>query len=104
MAVINATDQTFLNETNKGVVLVDFWATWCGPCKMISPVLDELDREIGDKVKIVKVDVDQNRETTSKFGVMGTPTLLVLRNGKVVDKAMGYQPKEALAELVNKHI
>jgi len=71
---------------------------------MISPVLDELDREIGDKVKIVKVDVDQNRETTSKFGVMGTPTLLVLRNGKVVDKAMGYQPKEALAELVNKHI
>lgn len=104
MAITHATDQTFLNETNDGVVLVDFWAPWCGPCKMIAPVLEELDADMGDKVKIVKVDVDENQETAGKFGVMSIPTLLVLKNGEVVDKAVGYQPKEALAEVLNKHV
>jgi thioredoxin 1 len=104
MAITHATDQTFLNETNEGVVLVDFWAPWCGPCKMIAPVLEELDGDMGDKVKIVKVDVDENQETAGKFGVMSIPTLLVLKDGEVVDKAVGYQPKEALAEVLNKHI
>ncbi|MBZ5750222.1 MULTISPECIES: thioredoxin [Metabacillus] len=104
MAITHATDQTFLNETNDGVVLVDFWAPWCGPCKMIAPVLEELDADMGDKVKIVKVDVDENQETAGKFGVMSIPTLLVLKDGEVVDKAVGYQPKEALAEVLNKHV
>ena len=96
--------QTFATETNEGVVLVDFWAPWCGPCKMIAPVLEELDGEIGDKVKIVKVDVDENQETAGKFGVMSIPTLVVLKDGEVVDKVVGFQPKEALAELVEKHV
>lgn len=85
-------------------VIVDFWAPWCGPCKMIAPVLEELDGELGDKVKIVKVDVDENQETAGKFGVMSIPTLLVLKNGEVVDTIVGFQPKEALAETLNKHL
>ena len=103
MAIVNATDQTFATDTNEGVVLVDFWAPWCGPCKMIAPVLHELDEEIGDKAKIVKVDVDENQETAGKFGVMSIPTLIVLKDGEVVDKVVGFQPKEALAELLAKH-
>src|SRR3954453_9715195 len=98
MAISHVTDQNFSAETGEGVVLVDFWAPWCGPCKMIAPVLEELDSEIGEKVKIVKLDVDENQETASKFGVMSIPTLIVLKDGEVVDKVVGFQPKEALAE------
>lgn len=104
MAIVNVTDQTFTSETSEGVVLVDFWAPWCGPCKMIAPVLEELDAELGDKAKIVKIDVDENQETAGKFGVMSIPTLLVIKNGEVVDQVVGFQPKEALAELLNKHV
>jgi len=104
MAINNATDQNFKAETGEGVVLVDFWAPWCGPCKMIAPVLEELDGELGDKAKIVKLNVDENQETASQFGVMSIPTLIVMKDGEVVDKTVGFQPKEALAELVNKHL
>jgi len=104
MAIVNATDQTFVTETNEGVVLVDFWAPWCGPCRMIAPVLEELDQEMGDKVKVVKVNVDENGETAGKYGVMSIPTLLVFKNGEVVDKAVGYQPKEALVDLLQNHL
>ncbi|GMB07406.1 thioredoxin [Thermolongibacillus altinsuensis] len=104
MAIVNATDQTFVNEVSQGVVLVDFWAPWCGPCKMIAPVLEEVDQELGDKVKIVKVNVDENQETAGKYGVMSIPTLFVFKNGEVVDKTVGYQPKEALVSLLNKHL
>ena len=103
MAIAHATDQTFTTETNEGLVLADFWAPWCGPCKMIAPVLEELDADMGEKVKIVKLDVDENQETASKFGVMSIPTLVVFKNGEVVDKVVGFQPKEALEELLNKH-
>ena len=98
MAITHATDQTFSNETGSGLVLIDFWAPWCGPCKMIAPVLEELDTEIGDKVKIVKVDVDENPESAGKYGIMSIPTLLIVKDGEVVDKVVGFQPKEALAE------
>lgn len=104
MAIVNATDATFAQETSSGVVLVDFWAAWCGPCKMIAPVLEELDEEMGDKVKIVKVDVDENQQTASKYGVMSIPTLLVFKDGEVVDQTVGFQPKESLAALVNQHL
>ncbi|RIW37745.1 thioredoxin [Bacillus salacetis] len=103
MAITHATDQTFQNEVGSGLVLADFWAPWCGPCKMIAPVLEELDADMGDKVKIVKVDVDENQETAGNFGVMSIPTLVVLKDGEVVEKVIGFQPKEALAELLNKH-
>jgi thioredoxin 1 len=103
MAIVNATDQTFAAETSSGLVLADFWAPWCGPCKMIAPVLEEIDQEMGDKVKIVKLDVDDNQETAAKFGVMSIPTLILFKDGEVVDKVIGFQPKEALAEVINRH-
>ena len=71
--------------------------------KMIAPVLEEIDSEMGDKVKIVKLDVDDNQETASKYGVMSIPTLLVFKNGEVVDKVVGFQPKDALASVLEKH-
>lgn len=103
MAIVKATDSSFKKETSEGLVLADFWATWCGPCKMIAPVLEEIDSEMSDKVKIVKLDVDENQETAGQYGVMSIPTLLLFKNGEVVDQVIGYQPKEALEELINKH-
>lgn len=103
MAILDVTDKDFAKETAEGLVLADFWAPWCGPCKMIAPVLEELDGEMNDKVKIVKLDVDENQETAGKFGVMSIPTLLLIKDGNVVDQVVGFQPKEALVELINKH-
>jgi len=103
MAISDVNDKNFSQETAEGLVLVDFWAPWCGPCKMIAPVLEELDGELGDSVKIVKLNVDDNQETAGKYGVMSIPTLLLMKDGNVVDQVVGFQPKEALAELVNKH-
>ncbi|PAQ16656.1 thioredoxin [Bacillaceae bacterium SAOS 7] len=103
MAIVNATDQSFSTETESGLVLVDFWAPWCGPCKMIAPVLEELDAELNGTAKVVKIDVDDNQETAGKFGVMSIPTLILFKDGQPVDKVIGFQPKEALAELINKH-
>ncbi|WP_240374661.1 thioredoxin [Bacillus piscicola] len=104
MAIVNVTDQNFVDETSQGVVLADFWAPWCGPCKMIAPVLEEIDSEMGEKVKIAKLDVDENQETAGKYGVMSIPTLLVFKDGEVVDQVVGFQPKEQLVELLNKHM
>ncbi|MGG3560426.1 thioredoxin [Neobacillus rhizosphaerae] len=104
MAISHLTDQNFSSETGSGTVLVDFWAPWCGPCKMIAPVLEELDAEMGDKVKITKLDVDDNPQTAANFGVMSIPTLLVFKNGEVVDKVVGFQPKDALAGVLQKHV
>ncbi|WP_019414148.1 thioredoxin [Paenisporosarcina sp. TG20] len=103
MAIVHGTDKSFSSEISEGLVLVDFWAAWCGPCKMIAPVLEELDAEMNNKVKIVKVDVDANQETASNFGIMSIPTLLLFKDGEPVDKVVGFNPKEALVELVNKH-
>jgi len=103
MAIVHGTDQNFSSETTDGLVLVDFWAPWCGPCKMIAPVLEELDADMSGKVKIVKVDVDENQETASNFGIMSIPTLLLFKDGQQVDKVVGFNPKEALVELINKH-
>ena len=103
MSIQNLTDQDFTSETSAGLVLVDFWAPWSGPAKMLAPVLEEIDAELGEKVLIVKVDVDENQETAAKFEVQSIPALFVLKDGQVVDQALGYKPKEALVELVSKH-
>lgn len=103
MAIVKGTDATFSNEIEQGLVLVDFWATWCGPCKMIAPVLEEIDAEIGDTLKIVKLDVDQNQATAAEYQVMSIPTLLLFKDGNVVDKTVGFQPKEALQAFIQKH-
>lgn len=98
------TDANFETETKEGVALVDFWATWCGPCRMQSPIIDELDEEMGDKVTFTKMDVDANPNTPQQFGIMGIPTLLIKKDGEVVEKLVGYTPKEALADILEKYI
>jgi len=103
LAITHVTDKNFAAETAEGLVLADFWAPWCGPCKMIAPVLEEIDGEMEDKVQIVKLDVDENQETAGQYGVMSIPTLLLFKDGNVVDQVVGFQPKEALVDLINKH-
>ena len=107
MAIVNLNDQSFQNEVeNKeaGTVLVDFWAPWCAPCKMLAPVLDEIDAEIGDKVKITKLNVDENPEVPGRFGVLSIPTLILFKDGKEVNKMVGFQSKEQLLEWLNEYI
>ncbi|CAM3426507.1 thioredoxin [Marinicrinis lubricantis] len=104
MAIVNVTDQSFNQEVEgQGTVLVDFWAPWCGPCKMIAPILEELDTEIGEQVKIAKVNVDDNPESASRFGVMSIPTLIVFKDGQPVDKVVGLQSKDALKGVLSRH-
>ncbi|WP_440896042.1 thioredoxin [Amphibacillus sp. Q70] len=103
MAIVNTSDASFSKDTGSGLVLADFWAPWCGPCKMIGPILEELADEMNDKVKIVKLNVDDNQETAGKFGVMSIPTLLFFKDGEVVDQVVGFQPKEALEARINQH-
>ncbi len=103
MAIVNASDQTFQEEVSHGSVLVDFWAPWCGPCKMIAPVLEEIDKEVGNRVKIVKVNVDDNPQSAGQYGIMSIPTLLFFKDGNVVDKVVGFQPKGTLLNTINKH-
>ena len=81
-------------------VLVDFFATWCGPCKMVSPIVDEIAEEQAGQVDVYKIDVDENPEIAQRYGVMSIPTLIVFANGEVKDKAMGAQSKEALLQLL----
>ncbi|RCX19693.1 thioredoxin [Fontibacillus phaseoli] len=104
MAIVNVSDQTFNNEVEgQGTVLVDFWAPWCGPCKMIAPILEDLANEVGDSVKIAKVNVDENPESASRFGVMSIPTLIFFKDGQPVDKVVGLNSKENLKNLIAKH-
>lgn len=104
MAIVNVSDQTFGNEVEgQGTVVVDFWAPWCGPCKMLAPILDELSNELGDSVKIAKLNVDENPETASRFGVMSIPTLIFFKDGQPVDKVVGLNSKDSLKNIVAKH-
>ena len=93
------TDSNFDQEVIQATlpVLVDFWADWCGPCKMIAPILDQLAAEYAGKARIAKINVDENPQMASQFGITSIPTLLLFKNGKVVDKAIGAVPKKVLA-------
>ncbi len=104
MAIVKVTDADFDSKVESGVQLVDFWATWCGPCKMIAPVLEELAADYEGKADILKLDVDENPSTAAKYEVMSIPTLIVFKDGQTVDKVVGFQPKENLAEVLDKHL
>jgi len=103
---IEVTDLTFDQEVlkNSQPVLVDFWAGWCGPCKMIGPVVEELAVEYKDRVKVAKVDVDNNREVAGQLGVMSIPTLIMFKNGQEVDRVIGMTGKEQLKQKINLHL
>lgn len=83
-------------------VLVDFWATWCGPCRMVAPILQELADQFGDKLIVGKVDVDEQGELAQRYRIMNIPTLMLFKQGQIVDKAIGARPKAALEQMVNK--
>jgi len=107
MGLVNKTDvQNFENDVIKAgkPVLVDFWAEWCGPCRTLGPILDEVAKEVGDKAQILKVNVDDNPELAQRFGVRGIPTMIFFKNGTASKTLVGVQPKEeikkSLEELV----
>lgn len=106
MKPVEVTDTNFKNEVldAKTPVLIDFWAAWCGPCKMIDPIVDELAREYAGKLKVGKVDVDNNQQISMQFGIRSIPTLLIFKNGKVVDQIVGAVPKRTLADKISKHL
>ncbi len=103
---VKVTDETFeaLVVDSNQLVLVDFWAEWCPPCKMIAPVLEELAQELDGKLVIGKLDTDENQDTAMTFGVMGLPTLLLFKGGKPVDRIVGYQPKPQLMARLQAHL
>ena len=86
------------------LVIVDFWATWCGPCRMLSPLLDEVEEEMADKIVVVKVNVDDADEIAMRYRIMSIPTLLFFRNGEMVDRSVGAMPKSALVEKINANL
>ena len=106
MATVAVTDATFEAEVvNSDVpVVVDFWAEWCGPCKMIGPALEELSEEYGDKIKIVKVNVDENPASPSQLGVRGIPAMFMFKDGQVVSNKIGAAPKANLKEWIDEAV
>ena len=106
MTTYQTKDENFENDVLKSsmLTLVDFWAEWCGPCKQISPLLEEIANEKKDIVKVIKLNVDENRETTEKYNIMGIPTLLLFKDGELAETQVGLSNKAMLLKLINKHI
>lgn len=103
---LEITDAQFETEVLKSPepVLVDFWATWCGPCRAVAPVVDELAVEYAGKMKVGKVDVDQNQQVAANYGIQSIPTLLIFKGGEVVERITGAYPKNVLKQYIDKHV
>ena len=100
--LINLKEEKYEELVKEGLVVVDFYATWCGPCKMIGPVLEELSQELD--IKVVKVDVDEHLEIAKNFSVMSVPTILIYKNNEIIDKLIGFMPKDELKEKIMKNL
>ncbi len=97
-------DSNFDNTVRTGVSLVDFWAEWCGPCKVQGPIVDEVADEMGDAANVCKLDVDKNPRTSQKFGIRNIPTILILKDGKPVEKFVGVKQKQVLLKAIKSHL
>jgi len=106
MSIIKISDDTFEEHViNEGKpILVDFWAEWCGPCKQIGPILEEISNEYNDKITIGKLDVDENPETPGKYQIRGIPTMLLFKNGELIDTKVGMSSKNDLTDWIDKNI
>ncbi len=102
--VSEVNDSSFEKEVlqSEQPVLVDFWAAWCGPCKALAPIVDEVATEFSGQLKVMKMDVDRNSATPARYGIRGIPALLIFKDGKLADQIVGYVPKETIAKSVNK--
>ncbi|SFD48701.1 thioredoxin [Clostridium uliginosum] len=94
----------FKDEVESGVVVVDFFATWCGPCKMLAPVMEELSEEMNEKVKFIKVDIDQSLDLAKQFQVSSVPTMMIFKDGEKIDTLIGFLPKEKIKESIESHL
>jgi len=103
---VHINDNTFEEEVlkNNVPVLADFWAEWCGPCRTIAPVLEEISREYDGRLKIAKIDVDENPEAPARFGIQGIPTLILFKDGKPVERLVGAMPKDRLLSHIRPHL
>jgi len=104
--ILNVSDVTFEEEVLKAAVpvLVDFWAEWCMPCRMIAPAVESIAQTYGDKLKVAKLNVDENMKAPAKYGIRGIPTLLLFKNGELKESLIGAQPREKIVELVTRHL
>ncbi|HMU85098.1 MAG TPA: thioredoxin [Leptospiraceae bacterium] len=103
MAVVALKDDSFSQDTKEGLVLVDFWAEWCGPCRMVAPIVEELSSEM-PQVKFAKVNVDENQRIAQTLGITAIPTLVLYKDGQPVDRVVGLLPKPQLKNFINKHV
>jgi len=103
MALSEVTDATYQDETSNGMVLVDCWAEWCGPCRMVAPILEDLSKELTGKVSIKKLNVDFNQKTAQALGIQSIPTLLLYKDGKLVDKVIGALPKKQILNFIDRN-
>jgi len=102
--VIILTDENFNSTIKSGVTMVDFWAAWCGPCKVVGPIVDEVADEMGDEANICKLNVDQNQKTAKKYGIQSIPTLLIFKDGNPVQKLVGVKPKHAMIKSIRSYL
>lgn len=102
----DVSDSTFQQEVLKSPtpILVDFWAEWCGPCRMVAPVLEQIAAEQGDRLKVAKLNVDQNSQTAMQYGVQGIPTMILFKGGQPVERIVGFQPKPQLLQRLQPHL
>lgn len=103
MAVINITDDDFQDQIASGLTLVDFWAEWCAPCRMVAPIVEELSLEMTG-VKFAKLNVDENNQVPQTFGITAIPTLVLFKDGELVDRVVGLLPKPQLKKILEKHV